>query len=378
MSDAIKQLIKKHYSQNEVLLPPDFPKREFMVYFFDKPTPKRYLAFKTKKDVQEYLVKNVPKHLYHSVCAFESPGDRKGWLYADLVMEFDLDKYYEKGKYHCPIGHSIDIMCNECYLFCNQEAMKLTDILLNDFGLQEQDINIAFSGHRGFHITLPSKEFQDMTPSERTSLVSYIMAENIDPKHIGFRPLLRKKKWVWEGPSIHKTGWRKRIVKATAAWLEGKNYTTFVEAGLTKKGAYLLSKIDNPSKHASLGDWATAFPSGLMPSDVYQIVRLACQQYRVELDTLVTHDIKRQFRTPLSVHGGSGLIVQPVKIKDIGDFNPFLMASMEKGDREIVLTKDIKQPIPMGEQNISGKTGDKILVNSGAALYLVCRGLASI
>ena len=74
--------------------------------------------------------------------------DEKGWLGADLVFDLDAD--------HLEGAH--DMTFEEMLAEVKVEFKKLLDsYLLGDFGFDEKDILIVFSGGRGYHAHVRDK-----------------------------------------------------------------------------------------------------------------------------------------------------------------------------------------------------------------------------
>ena len=115
----------------------------------------------------------------------------KDWQNADLIFDIDakdLRKEYPKnntlikcsncneiselGK-SCPNCHStklsfITLTCDACIKSTKDEVLKLNKILIDDLGINEENIKIFFSGNEGFHIYVHESKYESVG-SRRTS-----------------------------------------------------------------------------------------------------------------------------------------------------------------------------------------------------------------
>jgi DNA primase small subunit len=93
-------------------------------------------------------------------------------------------------------------------------------------------------------------------------------------------------------------------------------------------------------------------------------------------DEPVTTDTKRLIRMPTSLHGGSGMRVQPVELRDLPDFNP-LMDAVVFSLRDVRV--DIAHPLTMPMLGSTYELQKGIsTVPEAVAVFLCCRGMAEI
>jgi len=365
-----------YYRSHTIYICKDFQKREWMFEFFDG-TMKRYLSFESGEQVMDYIRKTVPKSVYCSVCAFEQPQTRSGYIYADLAIDIDIPQYISKGKYFCSAGHPSEIVCDNEYVFLRSEAEKVIETMTKDFCLSAKDLVVAFSGKKGYHILVTSDAYTKLDSRERKSIIDYIMGENIIPKQLGYAPVKRGEKWVWTGPKPAAGGWRGRSCKAISSFLK-LPYQQMVKLGVSKCVAYQLSKLANREKLAEQGDWGKLFTSKIPTQDVYELIRLSCWYYAPEIDMGVAKDLKRQLRVPDSIHGKSGLVAKKINPDDVCDFDPYNDATLPiKETVKVKLTKDIPA-VSLGGYKISGRAGAEVDLPGGLGLSLVCSGVASL
>jgi DNA primase small subunit len=93
-------------------------------------------------------------------------------------------------------------------------------------------------------------------------------------------------------------------------------------------------------------------------------------------DEPVTTDTKRLIRMPTSLHGGSGMRVQPLELRDLPDFEP-LVDAVVFSLRDVRV--DLIQPltIPMLGSTYELQKGITT-VPEAVAVFLCCRGMAEI
>ncbi|RLE77464.1 MAG: hypothetical protein DRJ56_02265, partial [Thermoprotei archaeon] len=184
----LEELFREYYRRNasRVRAPSRLEAREFGFILFNRQGMVRHLSFGSEAELREYLRRQAPAHAYYSSAYYERPSaptmDEKGWLGADLVFDIDVDHIETEckelhdswrcldcgltGRGMCPAkcprcgGERFERevwVCDLCVEAAKEEALKVCDVLLDEFGLSEDEIKLAFSGHRGFHIHVESE-----------------------------------------------------------------------------------------------------------------------------------------------------------------------------------------------------------------------------
>jgi DNA primase small subunit len=93
-------------------------------------------------------------------------------------------------------------------------------------------------------------------------------------------------------------------------------------------------------------------------------------------DEPVTTDTKRLIRMPTSLHGGSGMRVQPLELRDLHDFDP-LTDAVVFGTRDVKVDQKFPLRMPMLGSTYELQKGI-ITVPEAVAVFLCCRGMAEI
>lgn len=187
----VKQLFYEYYENAELELPDDMELREFAYQPFESETYVRHLSFTSPLELKQYILENIPLHLYYSSARYQLPSaknmDEKGWLGSDLLFDLDADEIcelrirrfcpndgYETLASNCNGEPAIDYpeITNECIMKVFENALLLKDILNEDFGLKAK---IYFSGNRGFHIRVACyDECALLDSDDRKEIANYI------------------------------------------------------------------------------------------------------------------------------------------------------------------------------------------------------------
>ncbi|MCX9084441.1 MAG: DNA primase catalytic subunit PriS [Candidatus Methanoperedens sp.] len=187
MNFRTKQFLRKrfadYYQNFQLTLPHDFPRREWGFIFFDElpeVVMRRHKAFSRENEALDYIRGMVPAHAYHSAAYYEFPGastmKEKKWQGADLI--FDLDADHLPGKIHSYKGMLDNV---------KSETSKLLDFLIGDFGFSENNINIVFSGGRGYHIHVHDPKVLTLESAQRREIVDYISGTGLSINYL-FKP----------------------------------------------------------------------------------------------------------------------------------------------------------------------------------------------
>ncbi len=314
LNNLVRTIFKDYYERASLEIPYDVELREFAYQPFDSDSYVRHLSFSSEAELRDYIVKNVPLHLYYSSAKYQLPSakdmEEKGWMGADIQFDLDADHFCKARKFNfCPrCGQTVEgdvcprdgtqaveyvEITRECIERTKEKALDLVEILEEDFDLKPK---VYFSGNRGFHVIVEcSGECALLTSSDRKQIAEYVMGVNV-PRYKG-KP---------EDP-----GWVGRIAKG--------------------KGG-------------------------------------------VEIDEQVTTDVKRLVRIPGSLHGKSGLMVKRV---DLDKFEYSKEALSPFKGTGILLPLISGEFELLGEKvKLSG--GTPIKLDASIALYASLKGLGEL
>ncbi len=354
----LKMIIKTYYSRKPIEEPIYFHKREIALESLEDRVYIRHLCFPSISKLYEYILSNkTPLHLYYSSAYYEDPCadqvELKGWIGSDLMFDIDSDKYpecsevisiclstntFNAGKIDkCsgdeePIYYSV--LKNKCIDRAFQDVVKLYDILRIEFGLK--DIEIYFTGNRGFHVKVNDSKILDLDRDARREIVSYIKLENVDLHRLFFVKKTRQK-YVLLFRREH--GIRRRILDIV------------LKSGI---------------KYEVKGDYIK------IPRDQLEVV---LEEARVNIDPVVTIDTSRLSRFKYSLNCKTGLVVKPI---DINKYNGFNLDDFNPWVGGIIVKPLVDVKIPVFDQSIVLKRGEAIYIDSFLAINLALKNLVRI
>ncbi len=359
----------------------------------DKP-PDRHRGFSDKYSLHNYLQTKSPHSCFHSTAYYADPSQRKmldkDWKGADLIFDLDGD--------HLP-GVSDRDFPSMLELIQEQAWSLWSDYLSPEFGFDEKYLQVAFSGHRGFHLHLRDPSYLHLDSNARRQLVNYIRGEGINVNAV-----------IANGSG----GWRDRVLNGTDTIIDklqhialkkdnGKRMLGELDAVMKqrirspdclvksfskRKIASLAeqclndTKIDRLKSDTSLtvfGEHQTAAFWELVKGDSAVVLGGAG-----ETDENVTVDVKRVIRWIGSLHGKCGLRVTefPLDRLDPDGSNPFdaltecvALGSTRSFDVELK-QDDVRARV--FDCEIDGSIGDVFTVPESLATFLTLKGWARL
>ncbi|UCE46008.1 MAG: DNA primase catalytic subunit PriS [Methanobacteriota archaeon] len=405
-SDASRIFVTKqfalHYRDAPLTMPDRFGKREFGFMFFDRRFMMRHMAFPSRAALKKYLVENVPAHVYYSTAYYEKPDAAKmkdkNWLAADLL--FDLDADHVRGAEDLPYEQMLERVKGEV-------KRLLDEFLLGDLGFEQTDLNIVFSGGRGYHVHVRSPKALRLSSHERREIVDYVTGTDLDldwvfpvtpfeQRRFRDRAGLEYKRTM---PKSEDGGWRGRIRSGIEDLLVELESLSEEDAKARIADVLKESKRDIGEKTID-GLYADLFAkrrgrSGadrMREDDTYEVfsekrhseaflslVNLrVCGDVKGETDEPVTSDVRRLIRLPSSLHGKTGFEVVPLTRDELDSFDPFVDA-IPRAFEETSVDVRCNSSISLGlrDQRFELEEGVN-QVPAYAAVHLICRNLASI
>ena len=398
----IVQRFAKHYKEANLTMPERFPRREFGFMFFDRNFMMRHMGFPTRAALKNYLVENVPSHVYHSSAYYEKPDaptmKEKHWLGADLI--FDLDADHVRGAE----GLSYEDMLSRV----KKEVIRLIDeFLLGDLGFDEEDLRIVFSGGRGYHVHIGSQRVLRLNSHERREIVDYVTGNDLDLDWVFPTEAFEQGRYKDRTSVAHRRampkrtdgGWRGRIRKGIDDLLDELEGMSEEDAKALVTDILQGSKKDIGRKSVD-GMYSDLFAKNrrgtgadrIRKEDTFEVFSekrhgdafLEVVELRVkgavrgETDEPVTSDVKRLIRLPSSLHGKTGFEVVPLSRADLDPFDPFVDAVPAAfGEEEVSVVCEKPVEVTMKSHRLKLTEGEN-RVPEYAAVFLLCRRLASI
>ncbi|MCQ8894470.1 MAG: DNA primase small subunit PriS [Methanolinea sp.] len=371
--EFLRQRFSSYYEKALLTVPPSVPQREWAFVFFDPSSPdtrmRRHLGFETKEEVFSYIRSLVPAHVYYSTAYYARPGaptmQEKEWLGADLIFDLDAD-HLMRGPY--------DRMLSRV----KEETLKLIEMLTEELGFPEREIEVVFSGGRGYHIHVRDPRVRDFGSNERREIIDYVCGIGLDPGR------------VLSHQTHSPRGWHYRYIDALAEYLlwlesleekeriailtsmEGVGKTTAEE--FNRRLPTLLSLLSTDPGRISLRDAVLSrVIRGLMGDREGKFPALLRERAALA-DEPVTTDTKRLIRMPTSLHGGSGFRVTPLSPGELADFDP-LVDAVVFGHREVAVDLQVPLAMPLLGSDFRLEKG-QVRVPEALAVFLCCRGIA--
>ncbi|MDH3203366.1 MAG: DNA primase [Nitrosopumilus sp.] len=364
----LEESFKKYYFDHFDLIrvPERTSEREFGYQKFNSGMT-RHISIKDDKELHLLLMQNIPSDVYCSNAYYSFPNlpmNEKDWKEADLIFDIDAKDLnlscrqdhtisicndcneVSKNSDQCIKCNSIklekkSLPCKNCIDFSKIEVSKLSEILIDDFAITSEDIHVYFSGNEGFHVYVYNSQFQQIGSRERSELVDYLMLHGIMPETFGMKKFKPNRSSF---PDFNEKGWRGRFSKQMF--------------GSKSKRSKIISEL--------LVNGYTSFQKDLDNIS---------EKIGVKVDPNVTMDIHRIFRLPGSINSKSGLT--KILCRDLKKFDPYSEASFLNDD-SIEIFANCPIEFKLKNKKFGPYTNEKITVPTYAAVYMICKKLATI
>jgi DNA primase small subunit len=223
------------------------------------------------------------------------------------------------------------------------EMIRLVDsFLFGDFGFSPEDVDIVFSGGRGYHAHVSKETVLALGSAERREIVDYVTGNGLNmdwafpPHHTvtstspdGRHSNVSHDRLV---PASGDGGWKGRLRRGLETLLEDagalepkefrRKYPS-VAAFKNDRLSKLLYEMDKSQKSILARNTLAPMSSKKMQEAVIEIMEKDVRPAMSgEVDEPVTADIKRLIRLPGSLHGKSGLRVTPLSRDELTPFDP--------------------------------------------------------
>ena len=380
--DYLKDKFKEYYQNAEIILPPRFTSREWGFLDWNGRGMRRHVKFNSINDVNAYLQKNAPAHCYHSVAYYEDPGRmsmvEKEWKGADLIFDLDAD--------HLPEMQDVinrKITFAQLMEYIKEQTSRLVnDVLLGDFGLNEKDMLITFSGGRGYHVHVRTPDVLALPSGARREIADYLTGKGLDLNKIlidaGYtkeypirgRGLERKNVPFSKLPKNDSKGWQGIISKFINYKLDNlrdmekkKRDAEIKKIGIPKDSLNL--KMKNEDAFNKLPEFSKK-----------KFVRIALKETAIHPDEPVTGDIHRLIRLPGSLHGKTGLMVKTLSKTELDDFDPYEIP-IAFGNKPIKVRNVVGRAVTMGNDHIL-KKDEVTTLPEFVAIYFMAMKFATL
>lgn len=370
-TEFLRQRFTEYYRKTVLVAPSSLVQREWGFVLFNPGATdmrmRRHVGFASRDELTSYIQNLIPQHTYYSTAYYEKPDAAtmadKGWSGADLIFDLDAD-HIVRGPYDQMLAR------------VKVETEKLLDMLMSEFGMDRKAIELVFSGGRGYHVHVKDIAFRAWGSAERRELIDYVCGIGIDPAAMlsGKAPagpcwqnryreaLLEYLRWLMDIPP------EEAMAHLTEMEGIGKDSaTTFL-----KKCGELIAEIE----HRPSGMIFKNRVLGIIVSQAEGEFKKRLLNRAALADEPVTTDTKRLIRMPTSLHGGSGMRVQPLELRDLHDFDP-LVDAVVFGTRDVKVNLNFKLTMPMLGSTYELQKGITT-VPEAVAVFLCARGAAEI
>jgi DNA primase small subunit len=366
--EFLRQRFCSYYASAQVPAPGALPQREWGFLFFssrDDPRMRRHVGFGTRDELVDYLRTMAPAHVFFSTAYYDVPAaptmGAKGWAGADVIFDLDADHIVD------PRSTTYPVMLART----KEETLKLLDLLTAELGFAGSDLQVVFSGGRGYHIHVKALSVRQFSSAERRELINYVCGIGLDPALL-VRPAV--------DPG---SGWRGRQRRALAGYLDWLS-SLGEQAALAH-----LEAVPSIGKGRARQVWKERERLGtdadpaldrkvlpLLLSPENEAWRARLKEAGVQADEPVTTDVKRLIRAPGSLHGGSGLRVTILEPNELEAFDP-LVDAVVFDEREVPVEVQRACTVSILGSDLPLRPGPA-RVPEAAAVYLCGRGMAEI
>ena len=402
----IKQKFTEYYKENSTRIQPptSMGKREFGFMLFEEAIMVRHKGFESEADFRDFLVSLSPSDVYYSSAYYEKPEEpmeKKGWLGADLIFDIDSDHIETpcKSKHdywicdscggagkgappkQCPQCGGGKFkkeawLCETCLEAAKAETLKLVEFLIDDFGFPLEEVEICFSGQRGYHAHIPVSEVRQLDQAARKEIVDYITGTGLMIESHGLRETGFGSTREPIGPDLNDAGWDGRIARGVYGLLSSSTPQQLEQLpGISKATVKILTA----NRDFILERWDRRTPWGTVKGvgvkTWTQIVQHVIKSQTAVIDTVVTTDTHRLIRLPLTLHGKTGLMSMHVPVDSLERFDPLKEAiAFRKGTLKVYVNE--AHQFRIGDEEYGPYDHETAVLPMAAAIYLICKRAA--
>lgn len=372
----ISRLVSNYYKSATGIFPKHIEQREFGFGNFDIKVLGRHMGFRDEKQFRDYLVSNAPMFASCSQSYYRDPTarpmEKKDAVCAEMVFDIDATDM----NLPCQIEHGKKWVCEICLDSVKAEATKLVeDFLVPDFGFSESEIEINFSGNRGYHMHIDSEKVSHLDNFARREISEYIAGSGMDFKTLFPTAGARATKLL--GPKPADSGWGGKIANNVIKTIN-MGPDELMRLGATKQEAkQLYEKRALFEMGVRNGNWDMVY---IKKKDEFwkNIIAKQAVNQGDKIDKNVTADPTHLLRVPNTIHGDTGLIAKKVGTKaSLGKFEPMKEAiAFRQGEAKVHVTNSPK--LIMNGEAFGPYSDEDVIVPIYAAVYMHLKGVGAI
>ncbi len=419
--DWLRDRFGAYYDAHPPAMPDRFTRREFgFILWPDKPGPPPFIRHRAYADAarfHNYLGWRGPHSVYYSTAYYRKPGEMKmadkQWLGAELIFDLDAD-HLAQAEAAKAAGRELGL--DEQLALVKRQFVRLLDeFLLGDFGLDERDLFITFSGGRGYHAHVTEPALLGLDARGRREIVNYVTGKvpakkgSDDPDITPFlrqvavsadgRGKFQKIEHAYTTAPADAPGWPGRLTRTLVETLEervleapledARRWLVGLEGVGPKTADQFLAKVDRLRRQAeadprrrTVQDLVLAGRLSHRGDPLFKIAEHALREWslpmaRGETDEPVTADVKRLIRLPGSLHGKSGLRVVTLSRDELDGFEP-LRDAVAFGRDPVAITARFDQEVTLGGERVAVRAGEETEVPESHAVFWCSRQAASL
>lgn len=374
--DWLRRSFAAYYRTDPLVLPPRFTTREWGFLGWGGRGMRRHMAFRSRRALVGRLAHDGPPHVYHSVAYYAHPSrssmETKGWQGADVV--FDLDADHVPGCEGRPFGELMRVIRD-------QTVRLVENFLMGDLALDPDELQLCFSGGRGYHVHVRTPALRGLGAGARRELVDYVAAHGLDhggllmgaghTKKYGERSFDTGEAGL---PPRDAPGWAGRVARHVERYLKKCSELSSDERLTELQTLHGVGKVTAEAIKLT-GDPRSDF-AALTPGVQRTLLERATSREAVHPDEPVTGDLHRLIRLPGSLHGGSGLAVRVLTLDRLRDFEPLRDATVFGDDPVMVRGKPTNEgvaKVARDGETFAVAPGEVAELPAWAAVYLMCR-----
>jgi DNA primase small subunit len=366
-----------HYRRVEITPPPDANEREWGYIPWTSGPGTTMVRHKSLLDLgalEDFLERERPRHVYFSAGRYESPSassmSEKTWRSSDLIFDLDAD--------HLPSVTLGEDSYAQMLEKCKDALVRLLDFLDRDFGFE--DMTVAFSGGRGYHVHVRDDGVQNLDRESRREIVDYVRGIGLDPDTLQ-RTEMRGNVTARVIPT--EGGWGRRVHQRLLSFideLESLDDEAAVDRLQDLEG---IGEGRANTIYGAIRENRAAIEAGNLEAGgvgirtlVKTLVHETVADENAPIDEPVTTDTNRLIRLPGTLHGGSGLAVQRLDREEIADFDPLVDAVPETfTNHEIAVEVTDGGAVELGGDSFTLQEGEQV-VPEYLGVFLMTRGRA--
>ena len=358
----------EYYSTHWTKGPSQIHTREFGFGGWEKKIESRHYAFANEKELNAFLSRNTPLFISYSEAHYKYPAarpiEKKEWVSGDLVFDIDANEL----GISCTEKHGKEWVCEKCMGRAKECALRVIDeFLIKDFNVLMENIEVNFSGNRGYHIHVKNK-FQFLKSYSRKEIADYVNGNGLEYDHFFIQDPSTKRV---RGPSINDGGWKGKITNFFVSHIKNR---TLESIGINKRIAEkFYSRIDAVDQ-ISNGNWEIVYISD-RKKFFNHLVEAIKKRKAGYVDEGVTFDTSKLIRMPDSLHGETGLLAQRIDVKRFDSYN-WTKQPIVFSEKTIKVYVNSAPAFVLNDQTFGPYKEQFVELPEYAAIYLLCKKVA--